>query len=95
MPKVHYSTLAAHDLFENAEYIAQDKPAAAYRWIEKIESACEFIAANPEVGQQRATHGFGDCRSFTCGRYVVFFRRVTDGVEIVRIVRGERDLESL
>ena len=35
MAEVHYSTLAAADISENAEYIARDKPDAAYRWVEK------------------------------------------------------------
>lgn len=55
MPRVHYSSLAAEDLLENAEYIARDKPDAAYRWVEKIEATCELLAADPEVGQQRQT----------------------------------------
>ncbi|NOY42547.1 MAG: type II toxin-antitoxin system RelE/ParE family toxin [Planctomycetes bacterium] len=95
MPKVHYSTLAADDLLDHAKYIAQDKPDAAYRWIEKVESTCELLAENPEMGERRQTRGFGQCRSFTSGNYVIFFRSVSDGVEIVRIVRAERDIDSL
>lgn len=95
MPKVHYSTLAAQDLYENAEYIARDKPNAAYRWVEKIEATCELLAKNPEVGEQRQTRGYGPCRSFSCGNYVIFFRAVSDGVEIVRILRAERDIDRL
>lgn len=95
MGKVYYSTLAAADLSENAEYIARDKPEAAYRWIEKIEATCELLAKNPEVGQERVTHNLGRCRSFVSGNYVIFFRGVSDGVEVVRVVRGERDLDHL
>jgi toxin ParE1/3/4 len=95
MSKPHYSTLAAQDLYENAEYIARDKPDAAYRWVEKIEATCELLAENPEVGEQRQTRGYGPCRSFTCGNYVIFFRAVSDGVEIVRILRAERDIDRL
>ena len=95
MPKVHYSSLAADDLFENSDYIARDKPGAAYRWVEKIEATCGMLAANPEVGEQRKMRGFGSCRSFTSGNYVIFFRAVQDGVEIIRIVRAERDIDSM
>ena len=95
MPNVHYSSLAAQDLYENTEYIARDKPGAAYRWVEKIEATCDLLAENPEVGEQRQTRRHGPCRSFTCGNYVIFFRAVTDGVEIVRIVRAERDIDRL
>jgi len=95
MPKVHYSSLAAQDLYDNAGYIARDEPDAAYRWVEKIEATCEFLAENTDVGERRQTRGFGPCRSFTSGSYVIFFRAVSDGVEIVRIVRAERDLDRL
>ena len=95
MAKVHYSSLAAKDLWENAEYIAQDKPDAAYRWVEAIEDTCACLARNPEMGERRDIRNLGHCRSFTCGKYVIFFRRVSDGVEIIRVVRGDRDLENL
>ena len=95
MAKVHYSTFAAADIYEIAEYIARDKPDAAYRWIESIEAACEILANNPEIGQRRKSHTHGYCRGFVCGNYVIFFRGVSDGVEIIRVIRGERDLDSL
>ena len=95
MAKVHYSSLAAKDLLENAEYIARDKPDAAYYWVEAIEDTCARLAANPEMGERRSIRNLGHCCSFTCGKYVIFFRGVSDGVEIIRIVRGDRDLEKL
>ena len=95
MAKVHYSPLAAKDLWENAEYIARDKPDAAYHWVESIDNTCELLAENPELGERRKTGRFGACRCFTRGSYIIFFRGVADGVEIIRIVRGERDIERL
>ncbi|QEG24832.1 type II toxin-antitoxin system RelE/ParE family toxin [Mariniblastus fucicola] len=95
MARVRYSQLASSDLYENSEFIARDKPEAAYRWVEKIESACRTLATNPEMGQRRISKNHGPCRSFSCGSYVIFFRALDDGVEIVRIVRGERDLDNV
>lgn len=34
-------------------------------------------------------------RSFPVGRYVIFYRIVQDGVEIVRVLHGARDLDSI
>ena len=95
MANVSYSPLAAQDLFDNAEFIARDKPDAAYRWVEKIRQTCQLLADHPEMGEQRESHGFGPCRSFGCGNYVIFYRSAPDGVEIVRIVRAERDVDKL
>jgi toxin ParE1/3/4 len=95
MAKVRYSTLASTDLLDNAEYIAHDKPAAAYKWVETIEHIGETLAENPEVGQARISRNHGPCRSFTSGNYVIIFRGFDDGVQIIRIVRGERDLDNV
>lgn len=95
MSKVSYSELAASDLYDNIEYIARDKPDAAYRWVETIENVCATLAANPELGQARKSKNHGACRSFTSGSYVIFFREIAEGVEIIRIVRGERDFDNV
>ena len=95
MATVDYSLLAATDVIENAEFIARDKPSAAYKWIEQIEQTCHLLALNPEMGEQRETRGYGRCRSFTCGNYVIFFRGSHSGVEIIRVLRAERDLDQL
>jgi toxin ParE1/3/4 len=36
-----------------------------------------------------------DLRSFPCGAYLILYRAVDDGVEIVRVVHGARNLEDL
>ena len=95
MAKVRYSLLAAKDLWENAEYIARDKPDAAYHWVEAIEETCEFLANNPEMGELRDIRKLGRCRCFTCGKYIIFFRGLANGIEIIRVVRGDRDIERL
>jgi len=95
MPKVKYSKLASKDLFEYSEFIAHDKPVAAYKWVEQIEDACATLAANPEMGQARKSKNHGNCRSFTSGKYVIFFRAIQGGVEIIRIVRGGLDLDNV
>lgn len=95
MAPVKYSELASTDLYEHVEYIAQDKPSAAYRWLESIESTCELLASNPELGEQRQSRGHGRCRTFVVGNYVIFFRRAEAGIEVVRVLRGGRDLDQV
>lgn len=95
MANVKYSELASTDLYENAEYIARDRPEAAIRWIETIEDVCNMLASNKELGQVRKSKNHGACRSFTSGNYVIFFRGFDGGVEIIRIVRAERDLDNV
>lgn len=63
MPQVYYSRLAANDLVELSQYIANDKPEAAYDWICEVESTCDLLARNPGMGSPRDVHGFDDCRN--------------------------------
>jgi len=79
----------------DAGFISRDKPEAAYLWIETIEGVCEMLASNPEMGQVRKSKNHGPCRSFTSGNCVIFFRGIDQGVEIIRTVRGERDLANV
>lgn len=95
MAKVTYAPLANDDLAEIVSFIAQDNPNAARNWLRKIRETCSLLATNPAMGEQRADFGVAGCRSFTLGNYVVFFRRLGDGVEIARIVHGSRDLRQL
>jgi toxin ParE1/3/4 len=92
--QVLFSPLAKADLVEIKDYIARDKPLAAARLIRSIrERISETIASFPELGQscERLLPGL---RRFPIGNYVIFYR-VTDRVEIARILHGARDIETL
>ena len=89
-----FSPSARQDLRDIFDYIARDKPLAAANWIEKIEKKCELIATNPTMGERRPEFG-ADIRSNLVGRYVIFYRPMRDGVEIARVIAGDRDIRSL
>ncbi len=95
MAKVTYAPIANDDLAEIVSYIAQDNPNAARNWLRRIRAACNLLGTNPAMGERREDFGVAGCRSFTVGGFVVFFRRLDDGVEIARIVHGSRDLRQL
>ncbi len=85
---------ARQDLSDIFDYIARDKPIAAANWVETIEQKCKLIATTPELGEKRPEYG-GDIRSSVVGRYVIFFRPHRDGIEVVRVIRGDRDIRSI
>jgi toxin ParE1/3/4 len=94
MKKPHYTSAAQKDLAEIVTYIARDKPGAALAWVEKIEAKCLLIAANPALGQRQPHLGEG-VRSSIVGRYVIFHRESSDRVEVLRVIRGDRDIRQL
>ncbi len=63
-------------------------------WVEKIEEKCKLIAATPEFGERRPEYG-ARIRSSVVGRYVIFFRPTENGIEVLRVIAGDRDIRSL
>lgn len=95
MSRVSYAPQAEDDLVGIADYIARDKPEAARRWVERLRETCETLATQPEMGELRSEFGVVGCRSFSLGKYVIFFRPVDHGIEVARVVHGSRDMRSL
>ena len=95
MSRVIYSPSANDDLVDIAAYIAQDKPDAAFRWVQAIKDECELLAEQPDMGEERLRFGVPDCRSFSIGNYVVFYRAIEDKIHVARIVQRSRDLKHL
>lgn len=94
MPALIFAPSARQDLLDIFDYIARDKPIAAANWIDKIEEKCALIATMPGLGEKRPEYG-QYIRSSIVGRYVIFYRPVDDGIEVVRVISGGRDVRSL
>lgn len=82
---------AEEDLIEIWMYIAEDNPAAADKLIERIDAKCRMLAENPALGQARPDIA-PELRYFPVERYLILYREISDGVEIVRVVHGARYL---
>lgn len=94
MPKLRYSAETKDDLNKIARFIANDKPIAARQWVKKIREKCRIVAQNPDIGDKRPELG-QNIRSTYVGSYVIFFRRNEESVDIVRVIHGDRDTQSL
>ncbi len=92
MPKVLSTPLANRDLLEIGLHIAQESPRAADKILTTIGQKCEMLAHSPRLGRKRdeLAHGL---RSFPVGSYVIFYRVAHNGVEIIRVLHGARDIE--
>ena len=75
-------------------YIAEDSPQAARRWTETIYTCCQRLGEMPEMGVARSDIREG-LRTFPVGNYLVLYRQVENGAEIVRVVHGARQWEAL
>lgn len=85
---------AENDLLSIWRYIAGDNPEAATRILRNIDEKCALLGENPKLGPARPDIA-ADLRYFTSGNYLILYREVSDGVEIVRVLHGARNLTDI
>lgn len=83
--------LAAQDLEEIGDYIAQDNPIRAGSFVTELLAQCQKIALNP-VGYRARPELSDGLRSCAHGNYVIFFEFTPDQVLIIRILHSARDI---
>jgi toxin ParE1/3/4 len=88
------SKKARGDLLEIWRYIAADNESAADRFIDLLTQRFQLLGKNPSLGGNRDELRTG-YRSFPVGQYVVFYRVAEPGVQIMHVVHGRRDLETI
>ncbi len=84
---------ARDDLAEIWDYIADDSIKQADAFIDHIDGAFRTLAAQPMMGRERNELVPG-LRSFPIGRYMIFYEPLPDGVVIVRVLHGARDIDT-
>jgi toxin ParE1/3/4 len=94
MPVIIKLPRAKSDLVEIWDYIADDSEARADDFIETVDRKFQSLASRPNMGRSRDELAEG-LRSFSVGRYVIFYRPISEGVEIVRVLHGSRDLNAI
>jgi toxin ParE1/3/4 len=94
MNRFRLSVRAETDIAEVRHYIAQDNVPAADRFVGDLFDLFQLLGRNPEIGQQRPNLR-PNLRSISHGNYVVFFYPIKDGAEIVGVVHGARDIDTM
>lgn len=82
------------DLFEIWSYIAEDSVTNADRFAARIDKTFRLLARRPEIGRARPEL-YQDLRSFVVGKYVVFYMRVRNGIDVIRVLHGARDIDAV
>jgi toxin ParE1/3/4 len=86
--------LAAQDLEEIGDYIAQDNPSRAVEFLNELQAHCEIIRRNPG-GYRHRPEFSKKMRSCAHGHYVIFFESDVNAVTVIRVLHGARDLQAL
>jgi toxin ParE1/3/4 len=93
MPVV-FTRAARRDLRGIALRIAERNPTRALTYVNEIEAHCESITILPDAGSPRPEWGDGVLARYF-GKYVIAFRVRANTVQILRIVHGARQLDTL
>lgn len=86
---------ASRDIEAIIDYIADHSSFdAAESLLAKINQKCERLAKFPNMGRRRDELS-PNVRSLPINNYLIFYRLIEQGVEILRVVSGYQDLEDL
>ena len=87
------------DLEEPGGFIAKDNPAAAAEVVGQLRHSFELLARMPQLGRKvrkiKTTEELRMWLSPAFRNYLIFYRELPEGVEIVRVLHGARDIQRI
>lgn len=86
--------LASYDLNEIAEYFSQKNLEAGEKFFQEFNRKCKQLVSFPNSGKSYSEIN-PDLRGLSLEGYIIFYRVLDDGIEILRVVSGRRDLPSM
>lgn len=75
-------------------YVAEDNPAAADSLLRVFDSKLQLLSDFPHAGRRR-DEVRRRLRSFPVGEYVIYYRPIRGGIQLIRVVHGARDLRKI
>jgi toxin ParE1/3/4 len=94
MSRYVINVLACQDLNEIADYFAENNVEAGDRFFRAFDRKCQQLATFPNSGKSYASIR-PDLRGLALEGYVIFYRILDDGIEILRVVSGRRDFPAI
>jgi toxin ParE1/3/4 len=94
MNRYSFTPEADTDLDDIFNRIVAQSPAGARRVLNEIEARVRLLARFPGLGRDRPDLGPG-LKSSPAGKYIIIYRAAPNGIEIVRVIYGGRDLPAL
>ncbi len=91
--KLRFSGQAKEDLIDLWEYIAVHDELAADRYVDCVFERSGELLVHPELGRPRPKL-YSEIRSLLCRNHLIFYRVVTESIEVLRILHGSIDLPN-
>lgn len=94
MSRYIVSPEASRDLDEISDYFAARNIETGEQFVEEFNRKCRNLINFPNMGRSYQEI-ITSVRGLPLMGYIIFYRAIDSGIEIIRVVRGERDLPSL
>lgn len=90
-----FTVPASRDIEGIIDFVADNSSFdVAERLLNRINDKCRTLANFPNIGRRRDELA-SSLRSFPIDDYLIFYRSIEEGIEILRVVSGYRDLDAL
>ena len=94
MAEYRLTARADEDLQEISRFIAGESPQAARKLLRTFEQHFLLLAENTHYGRARPDI-HPDLRYSVVKNYLIFYRPIQDGIEVVRVVHSRRNIQAL
>lgn len=94
MRTVKVAVAAEEDLLKIWGYVAEHNPEAANKLIKEITGKFATLRDYPKMGREQSRL-LVNLRSLIVRDYFIFYQPLDDGVEILRVLHGSQDIESI
>lgn len=85
---------ASRDLSEISDYFLEQSIEAGDRFVEGFGKKCQHLAEFPYLGRSYAQLVPG-LRGIPLMDYIIFYEIVGEGIEILRVISGYRNLQTV
>jgi toxin ParE1/3/4 len=93
MPNFIVRPKARTDLDGIWDFIAADSQAQADAFVDRMITKFKLLARQPGLGRIR-DELMPELQSFPFERYVIFYRAVSSGIEIIRVLHSAQDADA-
>ena len=94
MSRYCINILASQDLNELADYFAKNNVEAGERFFQAFARKCQQLVIFSNSGKSYETIR-PELRGLSLEGYIIFYRVLDDGIEVLRVLSGRRNFQSL
>ncbi len=91
MARYSINVLATQDLNDIADYFATYNVKAGEKFFKSFNQKCTQLISFPNSGKNYEEI-YSNLKGIPLSGYIIFYRIIDDGIEILRVINGRRDL---